>query len=129
MPPVGPFLGQELLRDHRLLEPAAQPRDSYTRQSRLRERRELQRLKREHERGEGRRRKVLRLQDDQAASSSGGEEGEAERGGLDIQVGDPLSFSFPCALSLGASSALACLALGWAAGDSACSPPGPAAVA
>ncbi|XP_060113800.1 probable ATP-dependent RNA helicase DHX34 [Heteronotia binoei] len=77
---------QELLRDHRLLEPATRPRDSYTRQSRLRERRELHRLKREHDRGEGRqRRKVLRLQEGQAGSSSGEEGGEAERG-LDIQI-------------------------------------------
>nr|XP_056701723.1 probable ATP-dependent RNA helicase DHX34 [Euleptes europaea] len=74
---------QELLRDHQLLEPAARPSDAYTRQSRLRERRELHRLKREHEQGAGRRRKVLRLWDEQAGSSSG-DEGEAERG-LDIQ--------------------------------------------
>ncbi|XP_015262611.1 PREDICTED: probable ATP-dependent RNA helicase DHX34 [Gekko japonicus] len=74
---------QELLRDHRLLEPAARPSDSYTRQRHHRQRRELQRLKREHEQGEGRRRKVLRLQDERAGSSSG-EEGEAERG-PDIQ--------------------------------------------
>ncbi|XP_053124403.1 probable ATP-dependent RNA helicase DHX34 isoform X3 [Hemicordylus capensis] len=75
---------QELLRDQRLLEPAARPRDAYARQSRHRERRELQRLKREHERGEGRRRKVLRLPGEGGGSSSSGEEGAAERG-PDIQ--------------------------------------------
>ncbi|XP_077174696.1 putative ATP-dependent RNA helicase DHX34 isoform X2 [Paroedura picta] len=74
---------QGLLRDHRLLEPSARPRDSYARQRRLRERRELHRLQREHERGEGRRRKVLRLRDEEAGSSSG--EGEAAERGLDIQ--------------------------------------------
>ncbi|XP_062995802.1 probable ATP-dependent RNA helicase DHX34 [Elgaria multicarinata webbii] len=76
---------QELLRDHQLLEPSARPRDSYTRQSRHRERRELYRLKREHEQGEGRRRKVLRLpREEDLSGSSSGEEREARRG-LDIQ--------------------------------------------
>ncbi|KAJ6663570.1 hypothetical protein lerEdw1_009649 [Lerista edwardsae] len=76
---------QELLRDHRLLEPAPRPRDSHTRQSRHRERRELHRLRREHERQEGPRRKVLRLPEveGEAGSSSGGE-GDAGDG-LDIQ--------------------------------------------
>ncbi|XP_048348830.1 probable ATP-dependent RNA helicase DHX34 isoform X3 [Sphaerodactylus townsendi] len=74
---------QELLRDHQLLEPAACPSDSYTRQSRLRERQKLHRLKWEHERGAARRPKVLRLQDEQVDSSSG-DEGEAEHD-LDIQ--------------------------------------------
>ncbi|XP_042296902.1 probable ATP-dependent RNA helicase DHX34 [Sceloporus undulatus] len=75
---------QELLRDHRLLEPASRPRDSYTRQSRHRHRRELHKLKREHDQGEGRRRKVLRLQEEEEAFSSSGDEGEAKRG-VDIQ--------------------------------------------
>lgn len=81
-----PLPCQELLRDHRLLEPASRPRDSYARQSRHRERRELHRLKREHERREGPRRKVLRLPEvaGEASSSSGGE-GDA-RDSLDIQV-------------------------------------------
>ncbi|XP_034974407.1 probable ATP-dependent RNA helicase DHX34 isoform X2 [Zootoca vivipara] len=74
---------QELLRDHRLLEPPARPSDTHARQSRHRKRRELQRIKREHDRGEGRRRKVLRLEEEGGSSSSGGE-GEPERG-LDIQ--------------------------------------------
>nr|XP_060639692.1 probable ATP-dependent RNA helicase DHX34 [Anolis sagrei ordinatus] len=74
---------QELLRDHRLLEPASRPRDSYTRQSRHRHRQELHKIKREHEQGEGRRRKVLRLQEEEGGSSSG-DEGDAKRG-PDIQ--------------------------------------------
>ncbi|KAH0631464.1 hypothetical protein JD844_005796 [Phrynosoma platyrhinos] len=76
---------QELLRDHRLLEPAGRPSDSYTRQSRHRHRRELHKLKREHEQGEGRRRKVLRLQEEEEAFSSSGDEGDAKRG-VDIQL-------------------------------------------
>ncbi|XP_066495045.1 probable ATP-dependent RNA helicase DHX34 [Tiliqua scincoides] len=75
---------QELLRDHRLLEPAARPKDSYARHRWHRERRELHRLKREHECGEGRRRKVLRLQEAEEGGSSSGGEGDA-RDGLDIQ--------------------------------------------
>ncbi|NXI67317.1 DHX34 helicase, partial [Anseranas semipalmata] len=81
---------QELLRDHRLLEAAPnQPTDSYSRQNRHRERRELHRLWRCHTETQGRKRKVLRLQDG-AAGSSGEEEDEAgsrapgERG-IDIQ--------------------------------------------
>ncbi|NXK49954.1 DHX34 helicase, partial [Chauna torquata] len=68
---------QELLRDHRLLEAApSQPSDSYSRQSRHRERRELHRLWRCHTETQGRKRKVLRLQDG-TAGSSGEEEDEA----------------------------------------------------
>ncbi|XP_077788581.1 putative ATP-dependent RNA helicase DHX34 [Podarcis muralis] len=74
---------QELLRDHRLLEPPARPSDTHARQSRHRKRRELQRIKREHDRGEGRRRKVLRLEEEGGSSSSGGE-GDPQRG-VDIQ--------------------------------------------
>lgn len=66
---------QELLRDHQLLEEASnQPSDSYSRQSRHRERRELHRLWRSHRETEGRKRKVLRLQDGADASSSDEEE-------------------------------------------------------
>ncbi|KAJ7303869.1 hypothetical protein JRQ81_011377 [Phrynocephalus forsythii] len=76
---------QELLRDHRLLEPAAQPSDSYNRQRQRRRRQELHKLKREHEEGEGRRRKVLRLQgEDEEGSSSSGEERDGRRR-LDVQ--------------------------------------------
>ncbi|XP_061453249.1 probable ATP-dependent RNA helicase DHX34 isoform X2 [Rhineura floridana] len=77
---------QELLRDHRLLEPAVRPSDSYTRQSHYRAHRELRRLKREHEQGEGRRRKVLRLrEEEEEADSSSGDDGGAKHG-LDIQI-------------------------------------------
>lgn len=86
-PPLG--IRQELLRDHRLLELAARPGDSYTRQSQRRRRQELHRLKRQHEEGEGRRRKVLRLQgEDGGDGSSSGDEGGAKRG-LDVQVSGP----------------------------------------
>ncbi|XP_075346078.1 putative ATP-dependent RNA helicase DHX34 [Mycteria americana] len=82
---------QELLRNHQLLEEASsQPSDSYSRQSRHRERRELHRLWRSHAETEGRKRKVLRLQD--GADGSSGEEdddggstrGKGERS-IDIQ--------------------------------------------
>ncbi|XP_044285668.1 probable ATP-dependent RNA helicase DHX34 isoform X2 [Varanus komodoensis] len=76
---------QELLRDHQLLEPAARARDSHTRQSRHRERQELYRLKREHEQGEGRRRKVLRLSEQDAEGGSSSEDEQEARGSLDIQ--------------------------------------------
>lgn len=82
---------QELLRDHQLLEEASnQPSDSYSRQSRHRERRELHRLWRSHAETEGRKRKVLRLQDGADGSSGeeddgGGTRGKGERG-IDIQV-------------------------------------------
>ncbi|NXK00358.1 DHX34 helicase, partial [Corythaixoides concolor] len=80
---------QELLRDHQLLEESSsQPSDSYSRQSRHRERRELHRLWRSHAETEGRKRKVLRLQDGADASSGEEEDGDArgkgERG-IDIQ--------------------------------------------
>lgn len=71
---------QELLRDHRLLEAApSRPSDSYSRQSRHRERRELHRLWRHHTETQGRKRKVLRLQDGTAGSSGEEEEGTGAR--------------------------------------------------
>ncbi|XP_026577242.1 probable ATP-dependent RNA helicase DHX34 isoform X1 [Pseudonaja textilis] len=83
---------QELLRDHRLLRPPAQPYSSYARQRRRREHRELHRLKREHEQRGGRRRKLLRLQEEEqqqqeAGGGSGFSSGEEEEGSscLDIQ--------------------------------------------
>ncbi|NXV23839.1 DHX34 helicase, partial [Cepphus grylle] len=82
---------QELLRDHQLLEEgSSRPSDSYSRQSRHRERRELHRLWRSHTETEGRKRKVLRLQDGADASSGeeeeegGGSRGKGERS-IDIQ--------------------------------------------
>ncbi|XP_068520702.1 probable ATP-dependent RNA helicase DHX34 [Anas acuta] len=81
---------QELLRDHQLLEAAPnRPRDSYSRQSRHRERRELHRLWRHHTETQGRKRKVLRLHDGTAGSSGEEEEGAGTREpgerGIDIQ--------------------------------------------
>ncbi|NXL68964.1 DHX34 helicase, partial [Chordeiles acutipennis] len=81
---------QELLRDHQLLEEASnQLGDSYRRQSRHRERRELHRLWRRHAETEGRKRKVLRLQDGVDASSGEEEEDGGTRGkgehSIDIQ--------------------------------------------
>ncbi|XP_058051146.1 probable ATP-dependent RNA helicase DHX34 isoform X2 [Ahaetulla prasina] len=80
---------QELLRDHGLLRPPAQPCSSYTRQRRRREHRELHRLKREHEQQGGRRRKLLRLQEEEEQEGGGsrfssGEE-EEDSSCLDIQ--------------------------------------------
>ncbi|NXN16930.1 DHX34 helicase, partial [Indicator maculatus] len=74
---------QELLQDHHLLEEGSkQPRDSQGRQSRHRERRELQRLWRRQAEEQGRRPKVLRLQDGDSDLSSGEEqEKEQEDGG------------------------------------------------
>ncbi|KYO29697.1 putative ATP-dependent RNA helicase DHX34 isoform B [Alligator mississippiensis] len=82
---------QDLLRDHGLVKVAsARASDSYTRQSRHRERRELHRLWRRHEQTEGRRRKALKLQDGEAASSSedegAGAPGDGDRArSVDIQ--------------------------------------------
>ncbi|KAG8143754.1 hypothetical protein E2320_000932, partial [Naja naja] len=88
------LLCQELLRDHRLLRPPAQPCSSYARQRRRREHRELHRLKREHEQRGGHRRKLLRLQEEEqqqqeGEGGSGFSSGEEEEGSscLDIQVG------------------------------------------
>ncbi|XP_054039855.1 probable ATP-dependent RNA helicase DHX34 isoform X1 [Rissa tridactyla] len=82
---------QELLRDHQLLEEgSSQPSDSYSRQSRHRERRELHRLWRSHAETEGRKRKVLRLQDGADASSGEEEEGggNREKGERSIDIQD-----------------------------------------
>ncbi|XP_043854754.1 probable ATP-dependent RNA helicase DHX34 [Dromiciops gliroides] len=66
-----------LLQDHGLLaEARAAPGDSYGRQQQHRQRRELYQLKRQHEEGEGRKRKVLRLEALEGGSSSG-EDAEA----------------------------------------------------
>ncbi|NXY76428.1 DHX34 helicase, partial [Glareola pratincola] len=91
---------QELLRDHQLLEESfSQPSDSYSRQSRHRERRELHRLWRSHTETEGRKRKVLRLQDGMDASSGEEEEGGGSRGkgerSIDIQVRPPCPSPLP----------------------------------
>lgn len=63
---------QDLLEDHGLLAgaEAATPGDSYSRLQQRRERRALHQLKRQHEEGAGRRRKVLRLQEEAEDSSS-----------------------------------------------------------
>lgn len=79
---------KELLEDHGLLaeaQPVA-PGDSYSRLQQRRERRALHQLKRQHEEGAGRRRKVLRLQEDLGDCSS--EEdgaGRAADDNVDIQ--------------------------------------------
>ncbi|XP_072884731.1 LOW QUALITY PROTEIN: probable ATP-dependent RNA helicase DHX34 [Hemitrygon akajei] len=78
-----------LLKDHRLLEQEGDGsgRGSYQRQKRHRERQQLRLVKREHEQRDGRRRKVLRLEDEGQGSS--GDEGphrsESQRGEVDIQ--------------------------------------------
>ncbi|KAE8585553.1 hypothetical protein XENTR_v10021352 [Xenopus tropicalis] len=66
---------KELLKDHGLLEEnVAQRGDRNSRQRQHKERKELHQLKRQHERVEKRKRKVLKLQDEGAGSSSDGEE-------------------------------------------------------
>uniref|UniRef100_A0A5F9D3G8 DExH-box helicase 34 n=1 Tax=Oryctolagus cuniculus TaxID=9986 RepID=A0A5F9D3G8_RABIT len=79
---------KELLEDHGLLAEAqlVAPGDSYSRLQQRRERRALHQLKRQHEEGAGRRRKVLRLQEDLGDCSS--EEdcaGRAADDNVDIQ--------------------------------------------
>lgn len=83
----GPGRPQELLEDHGLLARAhtSQPGDSHSRLQRRQERRALHRLKRQHEEGGGRGRKVLRLQDDAGGCSS--EEDPGASDSVDIQVG------------------------------------------
>ncbi|XP_069063715.1 probable ATP-dependent RNA helicase DHX34 isoform X2 [Pleurodeles waltl] len=62
---------QELLKDHRLLEDKTiQTGDSYSRQQKHRERKQLYQLKRQHEETDGRKRKVLRLEEEDMGSSS-----------------------------------------------------------
>ncbi|XP_075771209.1 putative ATP-dependent RNA helicase DHX34 isoform X2 [Pelodiscus sinensis] len=77
---------QALLREKGLLEAGPGRRDGAARQSRHRERRELHQLRRRHEALEGRKRKVLRLQDDAGSSSEEGEgAGRAGPQAVDIQ--------------------------------------------
>lgn len=92
VPHSGPTRPQELLEDHGLLARAqdSKPGDSYSRLRQRRERQVLYQLKRQHEQGQGRRRKVLRLQEDQDGCSSDEDRGgAASQGGgdnVDIQV-------------------------------------------
>lgn len=81
------------MEEHGLLAraEAREPGDSSRRLQQRQERQALYRLKRQHEAGGGRRRKVLRLQEDQVGCSSDEDEGStASRGAddnVDIQVG------------------------------------------
>ncbi|XP_057568771.1 probable ATP-dependent RNA helicase DHX34 isoform X3 [Hippopotamus amphibius kiboko] len=90
---------KELLEDHGLLAGAQAPKpgDSYSRLRQRRERQALYQLKRQHEEGEGRRRKVLRLQEDQDGCSSGEDcGGTASQGAghsVDIQLAVPDPFN------------------------------------
>ncbi|XP_055408635.1 probable ATP-dependent RNA helicase DHX34 [Bubalus kerabau] len=82
---------KELLEDHGLLAGARalQPGDSYSRLQQRRERQALYQLKRRHEEGAGRKRKVLRVQDDQDGWSSdedrGGSASQGAGDSVDIQ--------------------------------------------
>uniref|UniRef100_A0A8C3WLY8 Probable ATP-dependent RNA helicase DHX34 n=1 Tax=Catagonus wagneri TaxID=51154 RepID=A0A8C3WLY8_9CETA len=82
---------KELLEGHGLLAgtQAPKPGDSSSRLRQRRERQELYRLKRQHEEGTGRRRKVLRLQEDQDGGSSdedrGGHASQGASDSVDIQ--------------------------------------------
>lgn len=92
VPHSGPTHPQELLEDHGLLARAqpSKPGDSYSRLRQRRERQALYQLKRQHEEGQGRRRKVLRLQEDQDGCSSdedrGGTASQGAGDNVDIQV-------------------------------------------
>nr|XP_058901721.1 probable ATP-dependent RNA helicase DHX34 isoform X3 [Kogia breviceps] len=83
---------KELLEDHGLLAraQASKPGDSYSRLRQRRERQALYQLKRQHEEGQGRRRKVLRLQEDQDGCSSDEDRGgRASQGaGDDVDIQD-----------------------------------------
>ncbi|XP_075043225.1 putative ATP-dependent RNA helicase DHX34 [Mixophyes fleayi] len=61
---------KELLKDHGMLEETETRVDRYSRQRQHKERKELHQLKREHERSEKRKCKVLKLKDQDAGSSS-----------------------------------------------------------
>ena len=93
VPHSGSIRPQELLEDHGLLAGARalQPGDSYSRLQQRRERQALYQLKRRHEEGAGRKRKVLRVQDDQDGWSSdedrGGSASQGAGDSVDIQVG------------------------------------------
>ncbi|KAM8952308.1 putative ATP-dependent RNA helicase DHX34 [Pelodytes ibericus] len=79
---------KELLKDHWLLEESeARTGDRHTRQRQHRERKELHQLKRQHERSEKHKRKVLRLEEQDGGSSSEGEERfrSDSAAGVDIQ--------------------------------------------
>lgn len=80
---------KELLEDHGLLSgaQAEAPRDSYSRLQQRRERRALHQLKRQHEEGAGRRRKVLRLQED-VGSSDEDHEGPASQRADSVDIQD-----------------------------------------
>ncbi|KPP62223.1 putative ATP-dependent RNA helicase DHX34 [Scleropages formosus] len=75
---------KDLLSSHGLLteeQSAPYSQDRQRRREMHSERRRLHQLKREHEQQEGRRRKVLRLEDGEEALGSSGSEGEDGRGG------------------------------------------------
>ncbi|KAB0383074.1 hypothetical protein FD755_004991 [Muntiacus reevesi] len=79
---------KELLEDHGLVagSRAPQPGDSYSRLQQRRERQALYQLKRRHEEGAGRKRKVLRVQDDQDGWSSDEDRGGSAPRGADDSV-------------------------------------------
>ena len=88
-PPLCPSCPQELLEDHGLIRGAqvVAPGDSYSRLQQSRERRALHQLKLQHEEGGGRRRKVLRLQEDGCSSDEDNEGSASQRAdSIDIQV-------------------------------------------
>lgn len=79
---------KELLKDHRLLEDTnIQTGDSYSRQQKHRERKQLYQLKRQHEETDGRKRKVLRLEEEDMDSSGdeGTTDGANKNSSVDIQ--------------------------------------------
>ncbi|XP_021564061.1 probable ATP-dependent RNA helicase DHX34 [Carlito syrichta] len=81
---------KELLEDHGLLAEAraAGPGDSHSRLQQRRERRALYQLKRQHEQGGGRGRKVLRLREEQDGCSSDEDRAGALRAGDSVDIQD-----------------------------------------
>ncbi|CAH2313941.1 probable ATP-dependent RNA helicase DHX34 [Pelobates cultripes] len=78
-----------LLKDHWMLEESGVPtRDRHSRQRQHRERKELHQLKRQHERSEKQKRKVLKLQDQDGGSSSDGEERSHADGTESVDIQD-----------------------------------------
>ncbi|KAM5145282.1 putative ATP-dependent RNA helicase DHX34 [Mantella aurantiaca] len=80
---------KELLKDHGMLqESETRIVDRYSRQRQHKERKELHQLKREHERTEKRKRKVLKLQDEDLVTSSDEDRKSSKEGKDSVDIQD-----------------------------------------
>ncbi|XP_072286092.1 probable ATP-dependent RNA helicase DHX34 [Pyxicephalus adspersus] len=80
---------KELLKDHGMLqETETRIVDRYSRQRQHKERKELHQLKREHERTEKRKRKVLKLQDEDLGTSSDEDRKSSKEGKDSVDIQD-----------------------------------------